>query len=122
MESAVAECGAKKRRIHCGHCGEMLSKSAYYRHRSQFYDTTKRMWMSGSELSLQSTRSESDDEPITWDDERVPMAMSENSSDSEQLQEMLENYSSEQEIDSKIIRAAHSVIWHLEIARTIAYS
>ena len=78
--------------------------------------------MSGSELSLQSTRSESDDEPITWDDERVPMAMSENSSDSEQLQEMLENYSSEQEIDSKIIRAAHSVIWHLEIARTIAYS
>ena len=40
----LAMFGSSGRRIYCPHCKDYLSKSAYYRHRRQFFDRTKKEW------------------------------------------------------------------------------
>ena len=32
------------KRYYCGHCSELLSKTLYYQHRRNYYDTHSRTW------------------------------------------------------------------------------
>ena len=57
--------GSGGRRVYCPHCKDHLSKSAYYRHRRQFFDRTKREWHLNVEADgLEASSSEDDLENI----------------------------------------------------------
>ena len=57
--------GSGGRCVYCPHCKDHLSKSAYYRHRRQFFDRTKREWRLNVEADgLEASSSEDDLEDI----------------------------------------------------------
>ena len=57
--------GSGGRRVYCPHCKDHLSKSAYYRHRRQFFDRAKREWRLNVEADgLEASSSEDDLEDI----------------------------------------------------------
>ena len=58
------------RRIYCPHCKDYLSKSAYYRHRRQFFDRTKKEWrldVAASKADVSSSEDDLEDFPAMHD-------------------------------------------------------
>ena len=59
--------GVKRRRNYCEHCESHVSKSTFYRHKSQFYDVSTRTWIKASDAHVECCSSSLDSE----DDKRI---------------------------------------------------
>ena len=90
MESASINLGAaraaghegrKRRRVHCEHCKEFLSKSTYYRHRMRYFNAVSKQWVTIEDHN-DSTSSDNDDTVSSFLTEFVPTS-SEKASDTE---------------------------------------
>ena len=61
MESASAR--VKARRKLCPHCGEFVTKSTFYRHKSKFFNKHTKIWVSAGCPERCSSDSSGSDEP-----------------------------------------------------------
>lgn len=87
MNSGPATTAPKRRKrpaLECGHCGEVVSKSTYYRHRQRFYNPKTKKWKMCDEESKSSTGEEcesygfEDDSEITeWTEAELNVEHSE---------------------------------------------
>lgn len=66
--------GVKRRRNYCKHCESHVSKSTFYRHKSQFYDVSTRTWIKAVDAHVECSSSSLDSE----DDERISARVHDN--------------------------------------------
>ena len=75
----LPKAGIKRRRLYCEHCESYLSKSAYYRHRMRYFDTSHNQWVTSNDTV---SRSSDSSDSVIWEERKEVTEQEESVSDS----------------------------------------